>query len=99
MQSDVTDRMEKLMESLELPTETILIKPISPYTVDVEDYRCDITTRISQAWAIAKEKIGKAQKAQKVQYDKSTKVPTLSVVHASRNARQNKEHSMVLIGS
>ena len=37
VQSDVTDRMEKLMESLELPTETILSKPISPYTVDVED--------------------------------------------------------------
>ena len=79
VQSDVTDRMEKLMESLELPTETILSKPISPYTVEVEDYRCDLTTRISQAWAIAKEKIGKAQKAQKVQYDKSAKVPTLSV--------------------
>ena len=42
-----------------LPTETVLSKPVSPYTVDIEDYRKEL------ARARAKGKIEKAQEAQK----------------------------------
>ena len=62
-----------------LPTETVLTHLVSPYIVDVEDYRCDLVTRMSHAWAIAKEKINSAQQTQKFQFDKTTKVPKLSV--------------------
>ena len=34
---------------------------------------------MSQAWAIAKEKIGNAQQTQKLQFDKTVKMPKLSV--------------------
>ena len=37
-----------------LPTETTLSQPVSPYTVDLEDYRSDLASRMTQAWAIAK---------------------------------------------
>ena len=61
-----------------LPTETTLSQPVSPYTVDLEDYRSDLASRMTQAWAIAKEKINGAQQAQKIQFDKKAKVPKLS---------------------
>ena len=48
-----------------LPTETVLSKPPSPYLVDVEDYRSELTTRMSTAWTIARERIEKPQQAQK----------------------------------
>jgi len=52
-----------------LPTETVLSKPESPYQIDVEDYRSELVTRMSLAWRLAKERIERAQKAQKTQYD------------------------------
>lgn len=58
--------------------ETTLSQPVSPYIIDLEDYQCDLATRMTQAWTIAKEKINSAQQAQKVQFDKTAKVPKLS---------------------
>ena len=60
-----------------LPTETILSKPVSPYLVDLEDYRSELMTKLSCAWSIAKQKIEKAQQTQMVQYDKKSKEPKL----------------------
>ena len=34
-----------------------------------QDYRSELVRKISRAWDTAKQKIGAAQKAQKVQYD------------------------------
>jgi len=62
-----------------LPTETVLSQPISPYIVDIDDYQCELMTRMSQAWTIAKEKITNAQQAQKIQYDKTAQSTKLSV--------------------
>ena len=53
-----------------LPTETALTQPESPYQVDVEDYRTELVTRMSRAWTLAQERIGKAQQNQKMQYDR-----------------------------
>lgn len=54
-----------------LPTETVLSKPMSPSVVDAEDYRTELVTELSSSWALAREQIKLAQKAQKVQYDHS----------------------------
>ena len=44
-----------------LPTETVLSKPVSPYMVDIEDYRTELATKLSLARATAKGKIEKPQ--------------------------------------
>ena len=62
-----------------LPTETMLSKPASPYQVDVEDYRTELMTHMSQAWTLAKEKIERAQKSQKIQYDHHMRDPKLQI--------------------
>ena len=62
-----------------LPTETVLSKPLSPYLVDVEDCRSELTTRMSTAWTIARERIEKSQQAQKKQYDRKAQEPQLIV--------------------
>lgn len=62
-----------------LPTETVLSKPVSPYLVDVEDYRMELSTKLSYAWSTAKDMIGKAQQKQKFQYDKKAKEPKLTL--------------------
>ena len=56
-----------------IPTETVLSKPVSPYLVDVEDYRCDLVSRMSSAWSLARDRIEHAQEAQKFQYDRHAK--------------------------
>jgi hypothetical protein len=62
-----------------IPTETVLSKPVSPYLVDLEDYRTELMTKLSCAWSAAEQKIGKAQQKQKIQYDKKAKEPKLSI--------------------
>ena len=53
-----------------LPTETGLSMPSPTYELDVEDYRTELTSNLSHAWSLAKQRIEKSQDAQKVQYDK-----------------------------
>ena len=62
-----------------LPTETVLSKPVSPYLVDIEDYRTELAVKLPTAWSTAQAKIGKAQQSQKEQYDRKAKVPKLSI--------------------
>ena len=62
-----------------IPTETVLSKPVSPSLVDVEDYRCDLVSRMSSAWSLARDRIEHTQEAQKFQYDRHAKEPDLRV--------------------
>lgn len=62
-----------------LPTETVLSKPVSPYQVDLEDYCCELVTRMSRAWTLARERIEHAQQTQKSQYDRHAKNPELRI--------------------
>ena len=77
--------------------ETALSQPVSLYIVDLEDYRCNLATRMTQAWGIAKEKINSAQQAQNIQFDKTAKVPKLSngdrvmVYMPTRSSRQSEK--------
>ena len=57
-----------------LPTETILTQPVSPYTLDIEDYRYDFAIQMSQVWAIAKEKMVMLNKLRSY-FDKTIKMP------------------------
>ena len=62
-----------------LPTETGLSMPSPTYEVDMEDYRSELVTKLSHAWCLAKNKIEKAQDAQKIQYDKRARVTEIQV--------------------
>ena len=62
-----------------LPTETVLSKPAPLYPIEIEDYRSELITKLSCVWANAKEKIVGAQQAQKLQYDRTAKVPDLHI--------------------
>ena len=47
--------------------------------VDLEDYKSELTSNLSDAWAMARANIKKAQAHQKHYYDKNSKSSTLSV--------------------
>ena len=56
-----------------LPTATALSHPSNPYQVDLEDYRTELTTGLSEAWTTAQQQVKAAQAKQKYQYDKRSK--------------------------
>lgn len=62
-----------------IPSESALSSPSTPYMVDLEDYKSELTNNLSDAWAIARANIQEAQACQKRQYDKHSKEPTLSI--------------------
>ena len=62
-----------------LPTTSALSHPVSPYTVDIDDYKHDIVTGLTEAWKLAKANIEGAQHIQKSHYDKSSRPIQLSV--------------------
>ena len=62
-----------------VPTSTVLTYQRSPYTIDIDDYKSEMMTSLSQAWKLAQENIKIAQKHQKTQYDKKTRDTNLKV--------------------
>ncbi len=52
-----------------LPTETAFTQPMSPYLVDMEDYRTELTVGLTESWKQARQKIQRAQAKQKKYYD------------------------------
>ena len=62
-----------------LPTETALETLPSPYVVDCEDYCQELTKGLSMAWQTARASVERAQKSQKVQYDKRADTRPYSV--------------------
>ena len=55
------------------PTATALSQPTSPYQVDVEDYRTELVSQLSDAWELAHKNIKIAQSKQKLQHDKRSR--------------------------
>ena len=43
-----------------LPTETVLSQPTTPYQLDMQDYRTELVTHLSDAWSLAQQNITKA---------------------------------------
>ena len=62
-----------------LPTETALCQPTTKYQVDIQDYRTELVTHLSDAWHLAQQNISDAQSKQKRNYDKRGNNPTVRV--------------------
>lgn len=62
-----------------VPTETALSQPRTPYQVDVEDYRLELTTGLAAGWEAARQEVQKSQARQKKHFDKKAKEPRHSV--------------------
>ena len=62
-----------------LPSECALTVSTTPYMIDLQDYRTELTTSLSDAWLSAKEHITHAQDKQKQQYDKHAKESPMKV--------------------
>ena len=53
-----------------LPGEEALLTKKSPYTVDLDDYKTDLTTSLTEVWETAGTCISKAQKPPKKQRER-----------------------------
>ena len=62
-----------------LPTLGALSREHTPYMVDMDDYKTELTTGLNSAWKLAQENISVAQGRQKRTYDHTAKEPTLEV--------------------
>ena len=52
-----------------MPTDEALGAQMDRRTVDIVDYKVEMTQRFSEAWRLAQEEIGMAQGRQKKAYD------------------------------
>ena len=62
-----------------LPTEYILSPSRNRRHIDLKEYGSEMAAKMSQAWEVARQSIGKAQKRQKAYYDKRTREPQFVV--------------------
>ena len=62
-----------------LPTDTALNTPRTCYQVDLDDYKTDLVTNLTEAWQLARQNIKQAQRKQKQQYDRHSKIPKFRV--------------------
>ena len=62
-----------------LPTDTALNTPRTCYQVDLDDYKTDLVTNLTEAWQLARQNIKQAQRKQKQQYDRHSKIPKFQV--------------------
>jgi len=62
-----------------LPTLDALLRERTPYLVDLDDYKTELTTGMASAWKLAQENIATAQQRQKATYNRKAKEPTLTV--------------------
>ena len=57
---------------------------MTPYLVDVDDYRMKLVTGLTESWRLAKQHIHKAQQKQKKSYDCNTKTKSLDFREGDR---------------
>ena len=62
-----------------LPTEELLCPPQERDEVYVDTYIEEMTTRMSEAWSLARNQIKSAQSRQKKKYDRRARVPDFDV--------------------
>ena len=62
-----------------LPTLDALSRKRTPYMVDLDDYKTELTTGLASAWKIAGENIAVAQTRQKANFDRTTKEPKVTI--------------------
>ena len=78
--SSISSRVNKresllfdVRQDARLPTKTALSQPKTPYQVDIQDYRTELVSHLSDAWNLAQGNIAKAQTKQKRNYDRGSK--------------------------
>ena len=62
-----------------LLSEEALSQPLTPYMVDIDDYKTELVTGLTDEWKLAGEHIKEAQKRQKHQYDRRSKELDLTI--------------------
>ena len=62
-----------------LPTESVLSPSKSRQLTDLKEYGTELAVKMSQAWELARQSVGKAQKRQKAFYDKRAREPNFNV--------------------
>ncbi len=62
-----------------LPTELAMEPAKTRSFVDLDTYKGQVVSGLSEAWELARVHVKRAQKSQKAQYDRRTKVPKFSV--------------------
>ena len=62
-----------------IPTSTVLSYARSPYAVDIDDFKADMLSELSQAWTLAASNMANAQASQRKHYDRNTRSPDLRV--------------------
>ena len=62
-----------------VPTDTALSQPRTPYQIEFPDYCSELVANLSDAWALAHENIERAQRKQKSQYDKKSRLPEIKI--------------------
>ena len=62
-----------------LYTDEVIDATVFRETVNLDDYRTEISQRMALAWSCAREQIKKAQKRQKQQHDRHAKDPNFQV--------------------
>ena len=81
-----------------IPTSTVLAQSRSVYAVDVDDYKSEFATSLSEAWKLARSNIEQAQTRQKKQYDKRAREVDLRegdrVMVYMPAAVQGKDHKL-----
>ena len=61
-----------------LPTDEALSSPPDRCYNDADDYRSEVLYNLQDAWTRAKKKVEEAQKQQKRQYDKKSRMPVFA---------------------
>ena len=59
-----------------LPT-TLEVDTLSREEIDVNSYKREMSTKLAEAWELAKSASRRAQNSQKIQYDRQTKPPPI----------------------
>ena len=62
-----------------LPTDEVIDVAVFRETINLDDYRTEMSQRMALAWNCAREQIKKAQKRQKQQHDRHAKDPNFQV--------------------
>ena len=75
-----------------LPTENVLSPIRSRQLVDLKEYGTELATKMSQAWEIAKQSVGRAQRRQKVFYDKWAREPNFAVGRACISIEPGRDY-------
>lgn len=62
-----------------LPTELVLDPPQTRHHVDLDTYKGEFASGLSEAWELARTQVKREQKSQKRQYDRKAKTPHFAV--------------------